>query len=546
MEKFLKSSLPSSELLNKNAEAIEELGYDLPGTQFYPGVELTEWNKFENLVEKFWIKYKNKLDSENRIDNYDTKEIVKIPINATTHQEIDLAVNVNVARPVHYIMKFLGFPYSRVKFDQPCISPLSLCKVTTLFTHSTNGPCILSIKTLNKVYGGLKECYESSLLDQDSILKDNWKVLMQEVSRIFSIQLEPYIVLTDYTDWLILKADKCNDELVSCKMYWKNCQDEDKSLSVRECIAALTCADPNLDSSSVSSGLQLQIQSAVNCTKSLNRNTKKHCPLRFKEIVGYDCAPRSRRTIKHSEFFNHLTRYSGMMDYLFDQVSPATLRIIQPIPGSCSVCRVALFTENRVCAFEKCFDPHWLPPNYPHAESINPDKYHRVRTMRASKAFLSEFWAYDALSSLQGTMVPYLYCAVVTDPYGYHDTRVTGVLMEYLDGYITLRQWLKERPPATMIPYKQSEGKKMIQVQNTTRLIVYAVHECNVSHCNLSKSNFLIRPQDLTVVLVDFSNSVVGKHASKYQERDWYRWKAIWGSTSMNSSKKKKKRVKSI
>jgi hypothetical protein len=252
----------------------------------------------------------------------------------------------------------------------------------------------------------------------------------------------------------------------------------------------------------------------------------------------------------------------GELVYIYDIEIPETIQQITPLEDE----RFAMCRTIQLCGtvvLEKMIVKEWFP------EELFDGRHDPERQYMADRLLESELDAYGKLIELQGDVVPYFYGMVRTDPVR-QQYRSRGILIEYLVGYQTLAQVIRERSPtgASLIGPPTSTSTEIVQsaapssstspgievftppsssggpstaptsadvisevhislsaVEENSRKGLAKIHEAGVLHGDVCKRNILVDSLG-NVVYIDFGHS--RPFSEEGGELDWESWRKMW------------------
>lgn len=287
-----------------------------------------------------------------------------------------------------------------------------------------------------------------------------------------------HIIVSDYYNWGFFHFKKSSDlKHLQCEFFWKKC-DEIKP-SVRECIC-------NYIWESILIPYDLNIETSINIIR-LEKRKKAIANgvfprLNYFEVFGSEKRYPSRRSSdRQINQFLHDKNRPHILDFLNDDIS---VSIVKKLHG------------HRILRFEN-------------VKSLLMEKiYHCSSKLRQIVKI------YDTLSCLQGTIVPFLYTVMVTDPLrtNYDSDRSLGLLIEYLDDFYTLNYWLK--CPQKPKDWEKEENELKAELKANIQRAVRAVHEQGITHGKLCDTAILICKQSFAISLVSLSHAQISKDTS--------------------------------
>lgn len=502
--------------------------------QYVPDSDCYEWpsSRIEYMVKDLWEEFRryNILDDEldPRLESERVRPVE--PLTSTT--EVYLACTINVLRPVCNMMsKYMGCSVQLL--TDVLVSPFSSIRANVMFasTVRVNGnQKVEPLLGINfKPPGSLIPAYNAFVMESRNKSKlGYWSTWMKEIAQTACLQRLPFCILTDYTHWIFVQVMTCNtrSRRLACWVYVR--EFSDTSPTVAEMVAALLNVHFTSDSKINNEELNFrtaeighQVKGCIAAKKAGYREVavNLHRRVQFHDVFGTDYFKGLAKihqfpdndVEKAFKRMSNVNEDGGvLLDYLLNDFVPTTehefpLIIQKPKPDSCSQCRVITTPRIPVKCFEKVYNYDRFPvePIYWKLETPVVDSNLTELANRAHDCLYREIRAYHKLSILQGSTIPYFYAVILTDPYGYHDRRYAGILLEYVPETQPLSQWihnfqLHDTPNLT-------RQQALSRVASNLKTAVYQIHDLGIAHCNLTPENVLVRLPDLSVIIVDFT-----------------------------------------
>lgn len=502
--------------------------------QYVPESDCYEWPRpnIDYMVKDLWEEFSsyNVLDDE--LDPRLEAEKVRPVEQLTSTTEVYLACTVNVLRPVCNLMsKYMGCSVQLL--TDTLVSPISSIRVNAMFVSATRinrNQKLEPLLSINfKPPGSLLPAYNAFAMKSRGKSKSgHWCTWMRETAQIACLQRLPFCILTDYTHWIFIQVMTCNtrSRRLICWVHVK--EFSDIGPTVAEMVASLLnvhfTSDNKINNEALTSRaaeIGHQVKGCIAAKKAGYREValKLHRTVQFHDVFGSDYFKglANIHQFPDNDVENAFKRISNvnedggiLLDYLLNDFVPTTehefpFTTQNPRPDSCSQCRIISSPRVPVKCFEKVYNYDRFPvvPHYWKIEIPVVDSNIMELANRAHDCLYREIRAYHKLSLLQGSIIPYFYAVILADPYGHHDRRYAGILLEYVPETQPLSQWvhefqLRDTPNLT-------RQQALSRVASNLRTAVYQIHDLGIAHCNLTPENVLVRLPDLSVIIVDFT-----------------------------------------
>lgn len=500
--------------------------------QYVPDSDCYEWprSQIEHMVEGLWDEFSkyNILDDE--LDPRLESERVQLvePLNSAT--EVYLACTINVLRPVCDMMsKYMGCSVNLL--TDTLVSPHSSIRTNTMFASAvgTKMDPLLSINF--KPPGSLLPVFNAFVTKSKNKPEvECWNTWMKEITQTACLQRLPFCILTDYIHWIFIQVMACNTRSRRLVCWVSVKEFSDRGPTVAEMVAALVnvhfTADDKLNNEALAfraAEIGHQIKGCIAAKKAGYRDAalKLHKRVKFHDVFGTDYfkglanihqfpdkdvekAFRSMASVNQDGGF--------LLDYLLNDFIPTTeyefpFATQDAKPESCSQCRVISSPRIPVKCFEKVYNYDRFPiePLYRKLEAPVVDSNLLELANRAHDKLHREVRAYHKLSILQGSTIPYFYAVILSDPYGYHDRRYVGILLEYVPEAQPLSRWIENFQIHNTPNLTRQQA--LLRVASNLKKAVYQIHDLGIAHCNLTPENVLVRLPDLSVIIVDFTSA---------------------------------------
>jgi hypothetical protein len=531
MKRLMKTSIPGYRPRPVHVR-VHESGHLLNSpsiVQYVPEIDCYEWpgSRIEYMVKDLWNEFSkyNILDDEldPRLESERVQPVESL--NSTT--EVYLACMINVLRPVCNMMsKYMGCSIQLL--TDTLVSPLSSIRTNAMFV-SDIGRQMEPLLSINfKPPGSLLPAFNAFVTKSKNNSKvECWNTWMKEAAQTACLQRLPFCILTDYTHWGFIQVMTCNTRSRTLACWVSVREFSDRGATIAEMVAALLnvrfTADNKINNETLAfrtAEIGYQIKGCIAAKKAGYREAalKLHKRVQFHDVFGTDYFNGlvnihqypDKDVEKAFRRVADVNRDGGLLlDYLLNDFVPTTEYEL-PLgskPDSCSQCRIISTPRIPVKCFEKVYNYDRFPiePLYWKLETPVVDSNLLELANRAHNHLYREIKAYHKLSILQGSTIPYFYAVILSDPYGFHDRRYAGILLEYVPSTAPLSEWINNFQLHNTPNLTRQQA--LSRVASNLKKAVYQIHDLGVAHCNLTPENVLVRLPDLSVIIVGFTRA---------------------------------------